>query len=248
MTGISTLNRSKLVIAGWFCVGYICGQACLYVIHMRGSARAACRLHRSEVAGSNPAPTSISRRGCLQTAPACPAYPCVPVGGRQVSKAGRRQGRGRQVCLRAAPACQLQAPQMGSGDTISILQIAHWTLRGIWAVESNCGRNLRRGDGGKASGHLQQHRAHWERGCQYLSVRWRWPEDTYDFARARAVAIANWRLDCWSTVRQKAIWLIAEEFARRFRLPNDPYRADNDIYWQRVRTALEKQRNEQDEN
>jgi len=41
-------------------------------------------------------------------------------------------------------------------------------------------------------------------------------------------------------VRQKAIWLIAEEFARRFRLPNDPYRADNDIYWQRVRTALEK--------
>jgi len=49
-------------------------------------------------------------------------------------------------------------------------------------------------------------------------------------------------------VRQKAIWLIAEELARRFRLPNDPYRADNDIYWQRVRTALEKQRNEQDEN
>jgi hypothetical protein len=101
-------------------------------------------------------------------------------------------------------------------------------------------RNLKPGDGGLARGHLQQHKGHWRRGCEYLGVDWPWPQDTYDYDKAEAIAIANWRRDGWPRFEM----FMAEQFARRFRLPNAPYRACNDEYWWKVALELKKQKTE----
>ena len=107
-------------------------------------------------------------------------------------------------------------------------------IDGLWFTETSRGRNLRRGDGGRAAGHFQQHKAHWLRGCRLLGVHWRWPSDTYDPRKAAHVVVANWCLDC-----PDALWAgDVESLARHFRLPNKPWRADNDRYWQRVREAM----------
>ena len=108
-------------------------------------------------------------------------------------------------------------------------------LDAIWRVETRRGADLRRGDGGRAAGHLQQHRAHWERGCRALGVEWHWPQATADVAKCRAVAVANWRLDCPGALAAGD----AEELVRHFRLPGAPWRADNDDYARRVMAVLE---------
>lgn len=115
-------------------------------------------------------------------------------------------------------------------DLIKIMPLERWVLDGLWTVETDRGRNNAPGDGGAARGHLQQHEGHWRRGCEYLGVTWPWPQDAYDFEKAQAIAVANWRRDAWPKLQ----WLIAEYLARHFRLPNDPYRPDNDEYWRKV--------------
>lgn len=110
-------------------------------------------------------------------------------------------------------------------------------VRALWGVETTSGRNLAPGDGGAARGHLQQHEGHWDRGCEYLGVDWPWPDDAHDYDKAEAIAIANWRRDGWP----KFEMFMAEQFARRFRLPNAPYRACNDEYWEKVSRELREQ-------
>ena len=111
----------------------------------------------------------------------------------------------------------------------------HLILKGLWPVETDCGRNLKFGDGGLAAGHLQQHEAHWQRGCKRLGVNWPWPEDTSDFVKCCYVALANWQLDAPEALAAGDI----EMLARKFRLPNDPFRPDNDDYWRRVKGRLD---------
>lgn len=89
------------------------------------------------------------------------------------------------------------------------------------------------GDGGRARGWLQQHEGHWNDGCEVLGVAWKWPEDTRDLAKCEMVAVGNW-------MRYAQVHLEAgniEELVRRFRLPFDPYRADNAAYWAKVMMA-----------
>lgn len=117
---------------------------------------------------------------------------------------------------------------------VHVSDLENQIVDGLWNIETEQGANLRPGDGGAAHGHLQQHQGHWQRGCEYLGVDWPWPEDTHDFDKARAVAIANWRRDAWPK--------ITEYLIRHFRLPNDPYRKDNDAYLRKVQAAMEKQR------
>lgn len=138
------------------------------------------------------------------------------------------------------PPCPLRSDQSPTADWQSAIELT--VIAALWAVETERGTNLRPGDGGAAHGHLQQHEGHWKRGCEYLGARtggglpvdWPWPEDAYDLEKARAIAIANWRRDAWPKIEL----IVAEELARRFRLPFDPYRASNDEYWGKVKTAL----------
>ena len=112
----------------------------------------------------------------------------------------------------------------------------HLILKGLWPVETECGRNLNRGDGGLAAGHLQQHEAHWQRGCKRLGVNWPWPGDTSDLLKCCCVVLANWQLDAPAALAAGDVELLA----RTFRLPADPWRADNDEYWRRVKGRLER--------
>ena len=107
-------------------------------------------------------------------------------------------------------------------------------LAAIWKVETDCGRNMKRGDGGLAAGHLQQHEGHWRRGCEYLGVNWPWPQDTADLVKCRHVALANWHRDAPAALEHGDVELLA----RTFRLPFDPWRADNDEFWRQVRKRL----------
>ena len=90
------------------------------------------------------------------------------------------------------------------------------------------------GDGGKAQGWLQQHRDHWQVGCEVLGVSWPWPADTRDLAKCEMVAVANW----WRYARAYMEAGNVEELVRRFRLPSAPYREDNDAYWANLRWVM----------
>ncbi len=107
-------------------------------------------------------------------------------------------------------------------------------LDGIWQVETECGRNLKRGDGGKAAGHIQQHEPHWIRGCEYLGVNWPWPAGTADVDKCFHVARANWYRDHLPYVIAGDV----DELIRRFRRPFDPYTKCNDGYLRRVKKAM----------
>jgi len=159
-------------------------------------------------------------------------------------------GRGSGVSLRPVPA--LSAPSVDEAN-VSLPAPCLWAitdrylieqefldrlLDAIWAVETRRGRDLRRGDGGEAAGHLQQHADHWRRGCAYLGVRWPWPQATRDVEKCRHVAVANWMAD--PVARSFAIpGRQSEYLARSFRLPASPWREDNDRYWRRVKAAME---------
>ena len=89
-----------------------------------------------------------------------------------------------------------------------------------------------RGDGGKARGWLHQHEGHWGDGVAFLGLSgrkdWQWPEATLDLEKAEHIAGANW-------VRYSREYLDnRDELIRRFRLPFDPYRKDNDEYLKQV--------------
>ena len=86
------------------------------------------------------------------------------------------------------------------------------------------------GDGGRARGWLQQHKGHWERGCQQLKVDWPYPESTNDLERCERIALANWMRDARRYLETNDV----EELIRRFRLPFAPYRESNESYLTKV--------------
>ena len=106
-------------------------------------------------------------------------------------------------------------------------------VRAIDQVESLRGQVMI-GDLGLARGRLHRHRDHWERGCEFLGVNWRWPDDTDDYEKCTHVAMANWCRDSMEYVLAGNV----DELIRRFRLPFDPYREDNDAYVRKVRAAI----------
>ena len=112
----------------------------------------------------------------------------------------------------------------------------------LWAGESACGADLRRGDGGAAAGQFQQHAGHWDRGADWLGVAglpgWRWPDATADFDKCVHIILANWCRDA----RQYLAAGDTDELLRRFRLPFDPHRADNDNYLRYIRGKMRKQK------
>ena len=86
------------------------------------------------------------------------------------------------------------------------------------------------GDNGLAQGCLHQHKPHWERGCKYLNVDWKYPEDTNDIEKCEHIALANWILDCPNALTNNDIMSLL----RHFRKPFDPYANDNDEYVNKV--------------
>jgi hypothetical protein len=133
----------------------------------------------------------------------------------------------------------------------SAMEAVRPVLEAIWEVETGQGQDLRRGDGGLAAGHLQQHAAHWRRGCQELNVRWPWPgkaavrRDSATVERAFRVALANWTLDAKPLIdearRRGLNERVVAGLARAFRLPNDLHRRDNEAYARRVVAAWKDQ-------
>jgi hypothetical protein len=63
------------------------------------------------------------------------------------------------------------------------------TLDAIHYVESRCGQDKRDGDGGKAIGPYQIHRAYWQDGTRFLRVKWPY-SDARDQVKARQVVRA----------------------------------------------------------
>jgi len=86
------------------------------------------------------------------------------------------------------------------------------------------------GDGGKAHGWLQQHKGHWDRGCEMLKVKWPYPESTTNLERCERIALANWQRDARQYLQTGNV----NELIRRFRLPFAPYRKSNDEYLAKV--------------
>ena len=99
--------------------------------------------------------------------------------------------------------------------------------------ESLDGRKMT-GDGGLARGWLHQHRGHWIDGCGYLGVDWPWPESTHDLEKCEHVALANWCRYSYKHIQN------VPELVRRFRLPFDSYRKNNDAYLKKVMRRIKK--------
>jgi hypothetical protein len=66
-------------------------------------------------------------------------------------------------------------------------------------------------------------------------VDWKWPEATLDWEKCYNVCLANWWRDCPQYMDDGPV----EELIRRFRLPFDPYREDNDTYVRKVLACKE---------
>lgn len=60
----------------------------------------------------------------------------------------------------------------------------------IAIVESGANPHPPVGDHGQAHGMYQIHRAYWLDGCKVLGVKWPFPADAYDPAKARRVVVA----------------------------------------------------------
>ena len=118
---------------------------------------------------------------------------------------------------------------------------ARWTLDEIFSalreVEtggSKSGGRRAVGDGGKAIGPLQIHRAYWEDS----KVPGRF-EDCREFAYARQVAIAYWRRYCPKALDA----LDAETLARvHYGGPTGAKKESTKVFWKKVERALERQR------
>jgi len=108
------------------------------------------------------------------------------------------------------------------------------TIDAIWAVESSNGKDTRDGDGGKAIGPYQIHRAYWTDGTRFLGVAWPY-EAARDPIKARRVVRA------YLTHYQRAYGYPAtpQTYARIHNGgPKGPQRASTLNYWQRVEKTL----------
>ena len=91
------------------------------------------------------------------------------------------------------------------------------------------------GDGGKSRGPFQIRRAYWrEAAAGTDAAGWSYDRHVWDPDRAGYVVWLHWSRICPAALRGGDI----EQLARRHRLPNDPWRADNAAYWRKVRAAM----------
>ena len=122
------------------------------------------------------------------------------------------------------------SPIFPSGLPLAVYRV----LDGIWYVESCRGQNLRRGDGGKARSHFQQHIGHWRDGCEYLGVDWPW-SDADNLERAAAVVVAYWVRYC-----PEALWRGDIEILARVHNggPRGAGKAATLGYWRKVKEAM----------
>ncbi len=125
------------------------------------------------------------------------------------------------------------SPTKGGGNADHLHSAADveeiaWLI--VWAVESDCGRNLARGDNGKAAGHAQFRRPRWDSVCRRMGAAWQWPQDCCDYEKARSVTIGAWRLERPEAISAGDV----ETLVRSHRLPADPGRKSNDEYWRKA--------------
>jgi hypothetical protein len=108
------------------------------------------------------------------------------------------------------------------------------TLDAIYLVESSGGRDKRDGDGGRAIGPYQVHRAYWQDAMRLLGKEWPY-EDARDPVKAREAVRA------YVTAYQVALGYPArpETWARLHNGgPTGPQRPSTVVYWYRVRGEM----------
>jgi len=107
-------------------------------------------------------------------------------------------------------------------------------LAAIRQVES-AGNDRAVGDGGKSRGPVQIQRAYWREAVAGTdAAAWDYDRGVWDADRAGYVVWLHWGKTCPAALRA----VDAEQLARRHRLPNAPWRADNAAYWGRVQAAI----------
>lgn len=107
-------------------------------------------------------------------------------------------------------------------------------LAAIRQTESS-GNDRAVGDGGKSRGPFQIKCAYWREAVAGTdAAAWDYDTHVWDPDRAGYVVWLHWQRVCPASLRACNIELLA----RRHRLPNAPWRADNDAYWRRVRAAM----------
>ena len=127
-------------------------------------------------------------------------------------------------------AVRVSAQTSTSGRQQTLLRL----FAAMRAVESR-GDDRAVGDGGKARGPLQFHRATWNGAIAGTDARlWSWEREVWDYDKACYVAYLHWERVCPAAVRMMDV----EMLARCHRLPNDPWRLSNDVYWARVLAAM----------
>ena len=109
-------------------------------------------------------------------------------------------------------------------------------LAAIRQVES-AGNDRAIGDKGKSRGPFQIKRAYWREAVAGTAAAG-WSYDKWGWNRDRAAHVVwlHWCKVCPAALRAGD----CEMLARRHRLPNAPWRADNNEYWRRVKTAMGK--------
>jgi hypothetical protein len=107
-------------------------------------------------------------------------------------------------------------------------------LAAIRQVES-AGNDRAVGDGGKSRGPFQIQRAYWREAVAGTDAAgWNYDRDVWDGDRAGYVVWLHWGKTCPAALRGGDV----EQLARRHRLPNAPWQADNAVYWRKVHVIL----------
>jgi hypothetical protein len=107
-------------------------------------------------------------------------------------------------------------------------------LAAIRQVES-AGNDRAVGDGGKSRGPFQIQRAYWREAVAGTDAAgWDYDKHVWDPERAGYVVWLHWSRVCPAALRGGDV----EQLARRHRLPNAPWQADNAVYWRKVHVIL----------
>jgi len=110
------------------------------------------------------------------------------------------------------------------------------TLDAICAVESSNGRDRRDGDGGRAIGPYQIHRAYWVDGTLFLGVRWPY-SDARDPIKARQVV----RAYVQHYQRAGSYPATPETWARLHNGgPSGPDKATSRGYWAKIKAQMDR--------
>jgi len=120
------------------------------------------------------------------------------------------------------------------GKTNTHQMTFYYLLSVIRQVES-AGDDRAVGDNGTSRGPFQIKRAYWREAVVGTdAAKWDYDVWVWDPDRAGYVVYLRWCKICPEALRTSNLELLA----RCHRLPNDPWRKDNDDYWQRIKTRI----------